>query len=475
MHSSPFRPLIKIRSAAASTPSNNPLTDTQVEESLITRFVKQYDVDHYTKLAATVADLCQQALLQEGVVHSVSSRGKERESLRKKLEQREPKRAHPYRTNQEIKDDIIDFAGVRIIIEHWADRGTVKNAIHKIFDGKADSDNYVEERCHDTILGYRADHYLVYLESSKLPGHEDDTPRRELIEIQVQSTLLSRWAESDHDSQYKPSRKPSDVQIIGLKAARRLVDVLEDNYPCVEENMVLETVQSKPPFTTPEVGCGGLRSWIEFHAEERVGDKDRESSGALPEYMDCQHSNSGESLHKFLQDTIGNTSEVEYSAIANEYGAIRLDLVIYIMDCDLLKKSNTMPELLSGTCQREHLGKIPVITSTNIWMNGLFFPSRGWHRLFMSYEDRSVLQKDFSWLARTTRQKFMGAVEGYLLNEEKVGNLNALWSWFERRCERPIKLAFTISRQGVVKYMSMESKELVSALELLIVTLTAPV
>ncbi|KAJ5539537.1 RelA/SpoT [Penicillium frequentans] len=456
MHSSPFRPLIKIRSAAASTPSNNPLTDTQVEESLITRFVKQYDVDHYTKLAATVADLCQQALLQEGVVHSVSSRGKERESLRKKLEQREPKRAHPYRTNQEIKDDIIDFAGVRIIIEHWADRGTRR----------------------DAMTLYWAIELIITLSTWKVvnsPGHEDDTPGRGLIEIQVQSTLLARWAESDHDSQYKPNRKPSDVQIIGLKAARRLVDVLEDNYPCVEENMVLETVQPKPPFTTPEVGCGGLRSWIEFHAEERVGDKDRESSGALPEYMDCQHSNSGESLHKFLQDTIGNTSEVEYSAIANEYGAIRLDLVIYIMDCDLLKKSNTMPELLSGTCQREHLGKIPVITSTNIWMNGLFFPSRGWHRLFMSYEDRSVLQKDFSWLARTTRQKFMGAVEGYLLNEEKVGNLNALWSWFERRCERPIKLAFTISRQGVVKYMSMESKELVSALELLIVTLTAPV
>lgn len=475
VQSSPFRPLIKIRSAA-STPSNNPLTDTPVEESVITRFVKKYDVNHYTKLAATVADLCQQALLHEGVMHSVSSRGKERESLRKKLEQREPKRAHPYRTDQEIKNDIIDFAGVRIIIEHWADRGTVKNAIHKIFDGKADSNNHVEERCHDTTLGYRADHYLVYLESSSLPGHEDDTPGRELIEIQVQSTLLARWAESDHDSQYKPNRKPSDVQIIGLKAARRLVDVLEDNYPCVEDNVVLETVQPKPPFTTPEVGCGGLRSWIEYHAGEWAGNKNRGSSGALSEYMDCQHTNSGESLHKFLQDTIGNTSEVEYSAIANAYGAIRLDLVIYIMDCDLLKKSNTnMPELLSHTCQQEHLDKIHVIMSTNIWINGLFFPTRGWRRLFMTYEDRSVLQKDFSWLVRTTRQKYMEDVEGYLLSEDKVENMNTLWSWFERRCERPIKLAFTISKQGMINYMSMESKELVSALELLIVALTAPI
>ncbi|KAJ6010854.1 RelA/SpoT [Penicillium sp. IBT 35674x] len=447
--------------APASTPSNNPSTDTPVKESVTTRFVGQYDVNRYTKIAATVADLCQQALLQEGVVHSVSSRGKERESLRKKLEQREPKRPHTYRTNQEIKDDIIDFAGVRIIIDHWADRGTVKNVVHKIFDGKADSDNHIEERCHDTTLGYRADHYLVYLESSSLPGHEDDIPGRERIEIQVQSTLLARWAESDHDSQYKPNRKPSDVQIIGLKAARRLVDVIEDNYPCVEDNMVLETMQPKAPFITPEVGRGGLRSWIEYHAEQLAGNKNKKSSGALSEYMDCQHSNCGESLHKFLQDTIGNTSEVEYSAIANEYGAIRLDLVIYIMDCDLLRKSDTnMPELIYHTCQREYLNRIHVIMSTNIWMNGLFFPTRGWHRLFMSYEDRS---------------KYMGDVEEYLLDEDKVGNLNALWSWFERRCERPIRLAFTISRQGMIRYMSMESKELASAIELLIVALTAPV
>ncbi|KAJ5643388.1 RelA/SpoT [Penicillium longicatenatum] len=469
--------LIKARPAAVSTPLENTSTNTPAEETIITRFVKQYDADFYTKLAATVADLCQQALLQEGVVHSVASRGKEPESLRKKLEEREPKRAHPYRTSQEIKDDIIDFAGVRIIIDHWADRGTVKNAIHKIFDGKTDSGNHIKERCHDHTLGYRADHYLVYLESSELPGHEDDLPGREMVEIQVQSTLLARWAESDHDSQYKPSRKPSDVQIIGLKAARRLVDVLEDNYPCLEDDMVLESGQAKSLISIPEVGRGELLSWIEYDIEAWAGSENRRSSCVLTEYMNSQYSRSDESLHKFLQDMIGNTSEVEYSAIANEYSAIRLDLVIYIMDCELVKKMDyNMPDLLSRTCQREHLDKIHVIMSTNIWMNGLFFPTRGWYRLFVSHEDRTILQKDFSSLARNTRQKYMEDFkDGYLLSGDKVGDLNALSGWFERRCERPIRLVFTISRQGVIKYMSLGSKELFSALELLIVALTAPV
>lgn len=462
--------LFKIRSAAASTPSDNTSTNTPIEESIITRFVNHYDVNHSTKLAATVACLCQQALLEEGVMHTVTSRGKEPESLRKKLEQRQPKRAHPYRTNQEIEDDIIDFAGVRIIIDHWADRGTVKNAIHKIFGGKADADYHVEERSHDATLGYRADHYLVYLKSSNLPGHGDEAPERELVEIQVQSTLLAQWAESDHDSQYKPNQTPSDVQIIGLKAARRLVDVLEDNYPYVEEDMVFEAVQRKPLFTTSGVGCGGPRSWIEYHVEEGTGNKNRESFNALNGYIRA------DSLHKFLQDTIGNTSEVGYSANANEYGAIRLDLAIYIMDCGLLKNSDTnVPELLYRTCQREHLNKIQVITSTNIWMNGLFLPTRGWHRLFMSHEDRSVLQKDFSWLARTTRQKYLEDEGEYLLSEDKIGNLNTLWGWFESQCERPIKSVFTISRQGVIQYMSIANRELYSALELLIVALTAPV
>ncbi|KAJ6096451.1 RelA/SpoT [Penicillium sp. IBT 16267x] len=214
--------------------------------------------------------------------------------------------------------------------------------------------------------------------------------------------------------------------------------------------MVLETVQSKPALTTPEVGCGGLRSWIEYHTEEWAGNENKESSTAFTGYTDSQHPNCGESLHKFLQDTIGNTSEVEYSVIANEYGAIRLDLVIYITDCDLLKKSDTnMPELLSRISQRAYLDKIHVIMSTNIWMDGLVFPTRDWHRLFMSYEERTVLQKDFSWLARATRQKYMEDVEdGYLLSEDRVGNLNALWGWFERCCERPIKLAFTIFQAG---------------------------
>ena len=94
---------------------------THIDGSLSSVFMKQYKQNEYAILARAVADMCQQALLKNGIPHKTQSRAKEPESLRKKIEQRERKNGR-YKSLEDVHHDIVDLAGARIILERWEDR-----------------------------------------------------------------------------------------------------------------------------------------------------------------------------------------------------------------------------------------------------------------------------------------------------------------------------------------------------------------
>jgi ppGpp synthetase/RelA/SpoT-type nucleotidyltranferase len=127
-----------------------------------------------------------------------------------------------YRSAKEIRDNIVDLAGVRIALYFPSDREKIHKIIHDAFtevkhkpfpeqDDKrvSDSTSVVTETSPDfqpRFHGYSADHYRVRMRVENLATkklRDDFQKTNPVIEIQVASVLMHAWAEIDHDLVYK--------------------------------------------------------------------------------------------------------------------------------------------------------------------------------------------------------------------------------------------------------------------------------
>lgn len=188
---------------------------------VIENFLKTYSVEHYALLAEHAKDLINAKLKaerkekpdSERLQARVWSRGKEKQSLRDKLAMRDGK--WQYENAEQIKKDIVDLAGVRIVLymPSNAQRDKAEQMVREIWqdvssrehtgsrsDGQGDPETYKP-----THLGYKADHYRAHMteeqSSRKEPGYTFEPGDQ--VEIQVVSALTHAWAEAGHDVLYK--------------------------------------------------------------------------------------------------------------------------------------------------------------------------------------------------------------------------------------------------------------------------------
>ena len=84
--------------------------------ALISEFIDDYKgkIGHYEHLAQTCACQCESALKRQGIRALVTSRAKKLDSLASKVETRAKEKA--YQSIEEIYDDIVDLAGVRVAL-----------------------------------------------------------------------------------------------------------------------------------------------------------------------------------------------------------------------------------------------------------------------------------------------------------------------------------------------------------------------
>lgn len=177
---------------------------------LISQFVERYrrEFDYYELAAKLVHAQLESALSSSGIRAMVTYRAKRPERLDVKLRQRDRDKQR-YTSEEQIYEDIVDLAGVRVALYFPGSEEEVDKAVRANFEisGKAKRFPVDEGKrprpFNKRFDGYRAQHYRVRLREGDL---QDPQKRyaKALVEIQVASVLMHAWSEVEHDLIYKP-------------------------------------------------------------------------------------------------------------------------------------------------------------------------------------------------------------------------------------------------------------------------------
>lgn len=173
---------------------------------LIGQFISRYrkEFDFYEQACRMTAQVLDSYLQSAGVRAIVTSRAKNPVRLETKVRQRA--KSHPYASVEDIYDDIVDLAGVRVALYFPAERSEVGRIIRTLFVPVADPKEFPtasKPTYEKRFSGYWATHYRVRLPESLLnESQKRYTEAR--VEIQVASVLMHAWSEVEHDLVYKP-------------------------------------------------------------------------------------------------------------------------------------------------------------------------------------------------------------------------------------------------------------------------------
>src|SRR5450830_1042949 len=173
----------------------------------IDRFIERYrrEFDFFDQAARLAHGQLDSALASSGIQAMVTYRAKRPDRLEQKLRQRD--KSKTYANTQDIYDDIVDFAGVRVALYFPGAREEVDKIIQANFDIDGEPKKFPQESSTPTyekrFSGYWATHYRVRLRDRYL-----QEPQKRYsdaaIEIQVASVLMHAWSEVEHDLVYKP-------------------------------------------------------------------------------------------------------------------------------------------------------------------------------------------------------------------------------------------------------------------------------
>lgn len=173
-----------------------------IVDEFIGRYQKEYDF--YDQAARLVAQTLDSHLQAAGIRSIVTSRAKSVGRLEPKVRDRLARKN--YQRVDDIYDDIIDLAGVRVALYFPAQRHQVEQMIGDLFilsEPKKEFPDGSKATYAKRFAGYSAAHYRARLRESTL----NDTQKRYAearVEIQVASVLMHAWAEVEHDLVYKP-------------------------------------------------------------------------------------------------------------------------------------------------------------------------------------------------------------------------------------------------------------------------------
>lgn len=182
---------------------------------LIAQFVARYrkEYDFYEQACRICAQMLDAKLQTSGIRSIVTSRAKNPLRLEAKIRQRDAEKK--YTSLEEIFEDIVDLAGVRVALYFPAEREEVGKIIQSQFGlvGKpksfpsdepvSDAKRKKKPIYKKRFSGYLATHYRVRLRE-ELVNESQKRYIEAAIEIQVASVLMHAWSEVEHDLVYKP-------------------------------------------------------------------------------------------------------------------------------------------------------------------------------------------------------------------------------------------------------------------------------
>ncbi|CAI3942533.1 ppGpp synthetase catalytic domain (RelA/SpoT-type nucleotidyltranferase) (YjbM) (PDB:5F2V) [Commensalibacter communis] len=180
------------------------------ENMILETFLEHYkrEYNFYYDLAKLVSDQCEKMLQKRGIRAIVTFRAKKAKSLKEKIYQRH--KTASYQSEKDIREDIVDLAGVRIALYFPKDRELVNKFLKDTFIiveektfPNSEHEN-IKDKTRNKFDGYHANHYRVTLQQETLEDKNKDCVNH-IVEIQVASILMHAWSEVNHDLAYKPS------------------------------------------------------------------------------------------------------------------------------------------------------------------------------------------------------------------------------------------------------------------------------
>lgn len=193
---------------------------------LISQFVARYrkEYDFYEQACRMTAQVLDSNLQSTGVRAIVTSRAKNPARLEVKVRQRSVK--NPYQSVDDIYEDIVDLAGVRVALYFPAEREEVGRVIRSLFVLVSEPKEFPtpgQPSYKKRFSGYWATHYRVRMPETLLNESQKRYTEAK-VEIQVASVLMHAWSEVEHDLVYKPLQgKLSDDEYAILDELNGLV------------------------------------------------------------------------------------------------------------------------------------------------------------------------------------------------------------------------------------------------------------
>ncbi|MGQ0554550.1 MAG: hypothetical protein ACT4PN_01205 [Nitrospiraceae bacterium] len=166
-------------------------------EDFIARYRKEYDF--YDQAARLTAQLLEGRLQGAGIRAMVTFRAKNVARLEAKVSSRNSTKQ--YTSLDDIYDDIVDLAGVRVALYFPGERGQVESIIKSHFAFTEPQKDFLGTQLptyKKRFSGYWASHYRIQLREASL-NEAQKRYKDARIEIQVASVLMHAWAEVEHD------------------------------------------------------------------------------------------------------------------------------------------------------------------------------------------------------------------------------------------------------------------------------------
>lgn len=209
----------------------------------IKNFQEWYTSHHkqYNEFAENVLSRIRSYLEQQNFLNVAysNSRAKSIESAVKKARKTVIDNGNVVYKYNDPKNDIMDFAGIRIVVYLPSDIEVVIDAINYLFGNdirSSDSEDKLERLGNDRV-GYLSTHYVVEL---KNPEKEYKAYKNFKCEIQVRTVLQDAWAQIFHDRVYKCAMEKIDDEIgrkVNLLAGGlELLDGQINDIVCVLDN-----------------------------------------------------------------------------------------------------------------------------------------------------------------------------------------------------------------------------------------------
>ncbi|KAL3466422.1 hypothetical protein BJX64DRAFT_274662 [Aspergillus heterothallicus] len=369
----------------------------QGQKALVQKFLSWYEANRrdYVAIARESADRLAQALSDAGVPHKVESRAKAIERLETKVNNRK----HEYGDLDDLIADIVDLAGVRVLVYFASDKERVGKFITENFEVHANpiitgTERQVTEGDPPRYLakypGYCADHYRVTL---KIEQAQDPKPWHRLrVEIQVTTILRHTWAEVGHDWSYKQLVPGGDDEyccqlLDALSGALEMGEFFMDK---MQQRLITQKELADRPYASQYDLGAALEKWAGRNGKKGAFFDVQTLWEVLKSFDYHQPTR----VQKFL-DELDLSPE-----LARKYEPLSLNIETAIVHSILQsdERYKRQRETDEAKVSKSQKYKLKVVRDCFIWFGRLFRFDHKWFDLLRDGNDQEKVLENMRWL-----------------------------------------------------------------------------